>query len=238
MARLQVGLPHLEGSISDYAEKFDMVELCFEGEAAPKPSTLRGWRRAVNPSFGFSVRLPKIVGELTMTKEMDAALDAAVTVATALEARAIVLSTLADVRPTQQNLQKLASVVERLPRPAVLHCWEPRGIWERKEILRASKELGLTPVLDAQQDALPPGSVVYTRLRALGGAHRVPQRVVERMARELQNKREAWVVVEHAPSARRLRQELTQAVARLGHASVPPVARAAPGRMRAEDEEQ
>ena len=77
MARLQVGLPELVGDVAKYASRFDMVELHPEPGAAPRAATLRGWRRAVNPSFTFSVVLPRIVGELSMSKEMDAALDEA-----------------------------------------------------------------------------------------------------------------------------------------------------------------
>jgi uncharacterized protein YecE (DUF72 family) len=237
MARLHVGLPQLEGSISAYAEKFDMVELGFEPGAAPKPSTLRGWRREISPSFAVSLRLPRIVGDLPMTKEMDKALDEAIASATALEARAILLVTSAEVRPTQATTEKLRSLVARLPKPSVLLCWEPRGIWERREMISVARDVGLLPVVDAQNDPLPAGPVAYTRLRALGGAQRVSQRATEKMANELQNKREAWIVVEHAPSARRIRQEISHALSRL-NPSQPPPARPVPGRLRAEDEEQ
>lgn len=237
MARLHVGLPQLVGSISEYAERFDMIELGFEPGAAPKPATLRGWRRELSPSFAISLRLPRIVGDLSMTKDMDKALDEAIAAATALEARAILLVTSAEVRPTQATTEKLRSLVARLPKPSVLLCWEPRGIWERREVLGLSRDIGLLPVFDAQNEALPPGPVAYTRLRALGGAQRVSQRASEKLALQLHNKREAWIVVEHAPSAKRVRQDITHAMARLGP-SQPPPARPVPGRLRAEDEEQ
>jgi uncharacterized protein YecE (DUF72 family) len=237
MARLHVGLSQLVGSISDYAERFDMIELGFEPGAAPKPATLRGWRRELSPSFAVSLRLPRIVGDLPMTKDMDRALEEAIAAATALEARAILLVTSAEVRPTQATTEKLRSVFNRLPKPSVLLCWEPRGIWERREVIALSREIGVLPVVDAQNEPLPSGPVAYTRLRALGGAQRVSQRATERLAEQLQNKREAWIVVEHAPSAKRVRQEIASAIARI-HPSQPPPARPVPGRLRAEDEEQ
>lgn len=237
MAKLHVGLPHLEGSISEYAQKHDMVELGFDTGAPPKPSTLRSWRRDVGPSFAISLRLPRICSTLPMSKEMDRALEESIAAATALEARAIVLVTTAEVRPTQPTIEKLRSLTSRLPRPSVLLCWEPRGIWERREIIATARDLDLLPVFDAQNDPLPPGPVAYTRLRALGGAQKVSQRAVEKLAKELQSKREAWIVVEHAASAKRVRSELLHALART-MPSQPPPARPVPGKLRAEDEEQ
>lgn len=237
MAKLHVGLPHLEGNISEYAQKFDMVELGFEPGATPKPATLRGWRRDVGPSFSISLRLPRIVSSLAMTKEMDRALEESIAAATALEARAVALVTTSDVRPTQPTIDKLRDLVSRLPKPSVLLCWEPRGIWERREVIATARDLGLLPVFDAQNDPLPPGNVAYTRLRSLGSSQKVSQRAVERLAQGLQGKREAWIVVEHAPSAKRVRTELAHALART-LPSQPPPARPAPGKLRAEDEEQ
>jgi hypothetical protein len=145
-----------------------MVELRPEPGQAPKPGTLRAWRKAVNPSFTFSVVLPKIVGSLAMTKAMEVALAEALAVATTVEARCIVLSTPSEVRPTTATVNKLKAVIEKLPRPGVVLCWEPHGIWERAEILSLAKQLGVHAVVDAAQMAVPPGPVVYTRLRALG----------------------------------------------------------------------
>jgi len=237
MAKLHVGLPHLEGSLSDYAERFDTIELGFDAGAIPKPATLRGWRRDVGPSFAVSLRLPKPVSDLSMTKEMDRALDESVAAATALEARAIVLVTSSEVRPTQATFEKLRAVVARLPRPGVLLCWEPRGIWERPEITSAARDLGLLPVVDAQVDALPGGPVAYTRLRSLGNTAKVGPRAIEKIAKGVETKREAWIIVEHAGSAKRVRTEVGQALART-IPSQPPPARPAPGKLRAEDEEQ
>jgi uncharacterized protein YecE (DUF72 family) len=238
MARLQVGLPDLVSDIAKYANKFDMVELRPEPGKAPKPGTLRSWRKAVNPSFTFSVVLPEIVGKLAMTKAMDAALSEALTVATTVEARCIVLSTPADVRPTTATIAKLKTVVDKLPRPGVVLCWEPHGIWERGEILSVAKQLGVHAVVDAAQMAVPPGPVVYTRLRALGTHGAVSQKSLESVAQQLAGRRDAWVVVEHRPSAARVRTELGRAVSESAATPGPTVVRPAPGRLRADDEEQ
>lgn len=238
MARLQVGIPELVGDIAKYATKFDMVELRPLPGAAPREKTLRAWRRAINPSFTFSVVLPRIVGELSMSKEMETALEESLAVATAVEARCIVLSTPPEVRPTTATNTKLRALVERLPKPGVVLCWEPHGLWERSEILSAARQLGLLPVLDAAQTNAPPGPFVYTRIRALGGQGAVSERAIQRIADQIAGRREAWVVVEHRPSAPRVKTQLTSLLAKSHLREPPVVVRPAPGRLRAEDEEQ
>jgi uncharacterized protein YecE (DUF72 family) len=238
MARLQVGLPDLVSDIAKYANKYDMVELRPEPGAVPKPGTLRNWRKAVNPSFTFSVVLPPIVGRLAMTKAMDAALLEALDVATIVEARCIVLSTPPEVRPTSATTAKLKTVIDKLPRPGVVLCWEPHGIWERPEVLALAKQLGVLAVLDAAQMPVPPGPVVYTRLRALGTHGSVSQKSLENISVQLAGRRDAWVVVEHRPSAQRVRTELAAALKRSLGTPGPTVVRPAPGRLRADDEEQ
>jgi uncharacterized protein YecE (DUF72 family) len=206
--------------------------------AAPRAQTLRAWRRAINPSFTFSVVLPRIVGELSMSREMDAALEEALGVAKAVEARCIVLSTPAEVRPTTATTAKLSSIVERLPKPSVVLCWEPHGIWERTEVLAAAKPLGLLPVFDAAQTIPAPGPFVYTRLRALGSQGIVGERGIQRIAEQLAGRREAWVVVENRASAARVRTQLAAALDRDHSGSGPVIVRPSPGKLRAEDEEQ
>jgi hypothetical protein len=238
MVRVQVGLPDLGMDMAKYAAKFDLVEVRPNPSAMPKTSTLRAFRRAVNPSFTFSVVLPPIVGSLTMTSEMDAALDGALAVATTLEARVIVLSTTSDVRPTTQTITKLRSIVDRLPKPGTVLAWEPQGLWERKDVVALSKTLGLLPVFDAGQTLVASGPLVYTRLRALGGQRKLGQQVVARLADQLAGRREAWIVTEDRTSAARLRSDVEQAIGRSNPRDIPAVVRPAPGRLRAEDEEQ
>jgi uncharacterized protein YecE (DUF72 family) len=238
MVRVQVGLSDLGSDIAKYASKFDMVELRPNPSALPKPATLRAWRKATHPSFTFSVVLPPIVGSLAMSKEMDAALDSALTVATTLEARVILLSTPTDVRPTTQTVERLKAVVGRLPKAGASLAWEAQGLWERREVMSVAKTLGVMPVFDAGQTLVAGGPLVYTRLRALGGQSKISQSVISRLGEQLMGRREAWVVAEHKGSALRLKSDIENAMARSGPKEAPIVVRPAPGRLRAEDEEQ
>ncbi len=240
MARLLVGLPALRGDLGKYSSRFDMVELHPVDTSLPRAGGLRKWRAATPPTFVFSVVLPRDVGALEPGDALEKALAASLSVATTLEARCIVLQTPASIRPTGTNKKRLAALLDRIPKEGVVRCWEPLGMWEREDILATARDLGVVPVLDVASEAPPSGSVVYTRLRALGKTSAMSAAAMEKIADRLRNRREVYVVVERAPEATRVRTALNEALARK------PVRRAAPAVIRpasspqlvADDEEQ
>ena len=239
MARLLVGLPALQGDIEKYASRFDIVELRPVDAALPKPSTLRRWRKSVPPSFVFSVVFPRAVADLTPGPELEAALATSLEVASALEARCVVLQTPADVRPTAANKKRLAALFERIPAEGIVRCWEPTGIWEREEILAGARSFGVLAVLDAARDALGPGPIAYTRLRALGKTAALGQATMERVAERLRKRREAFVVVEGLREAQRVKAALTAELAKKPARSAGvTVVRPLTSTLVAEDEEQ
>ena len=238
MGRPQVGLPSLQGDMSKYQETFDMVELRPEAIGVPRPGTVRAWRKAVNPTFTFSVVLPRVVGELKETPEMALALEQALDLAKQVQARCVVLQTPPEVRPTHANQERLRALAARIARPSVALCWEPSGLWETSDIFATAKSMSALPIVDATETPLPYGPSVYTRIRALGGHRAVSARSVGSLAEQLQGRREAWVIVEDRRSASKLRTELGQAMTRLGPVMGPIVVKPSPGRLRAEDEEQ
>lgn len=240
MARLLVGLPDLRGKIEKYKDRFDMVELRPVDTSVPRPPTLRRWRKAVPPTFVFSVVLPRAVGALGSGEEVDAALETALAAASALEARCILLQTPPEIRPTAANRRKLAALFARVPAEGVVRCWEPSGIWEQEDVIATARSAGVLPIFDATRDDLPPGPIVYTRLRALGATASLGEGALQRVAEALSGRREAFVVVEGRGGVR-VRQALLAAVARGreqtgGTASVRPVMM--PVTLKAEDEEQ
>jgi uncharacterized protein YecE (DUF72 family) len=239
MARLFVGLSALQGDLSKYSRQFDMVEVHPIDTALPRIGTLRKWRKSAEPSFILSVVLPRAVGTLTLGPELDEALAATLEVATTLEARAMVLQTPADVRPTAANKKRLAEVFERIPRDGVLRCWEPSGIWEREEILATARTLGVYAVFDAAREALAPGSIAYTRLRALGKTTGLSSATVQRVADRIRKRREALVVVEAKDGAHRVKTALARELAKLPTLSSGfTVVRPTISTLVAEDEEQ
>jgi uncharacterized protein YecE (DUF72 family) len=243
MARLLVGLPALHGDLEKYATRFELVELRLStegGASAPKPATLRKWRKAVPPSFVFSVVLPRAVAALTPGPALDAELASALETAAALEARCLVLQTPPEVRPTAANKKRLAALFDRIPREGTVRCWEPSGLWERDETIATARAIGVLPVLDVAHEVPAPGLILYTRLRALGKSSALGAAAVERIAERLRRRRESFVVVEGtAAEAQRIKAALATALTQKpGRAVGVTVVRAATSTLVAEDEEQ
>jgi uncharacterized protein YecE (DUF72 family) len=240
MSRLFVGLSALQGDLAKYERRFDLVELRPVDTMIPREGMLRKWRKSVPPTFVFSVVMPRIVGMLAPGKELDLALVHSLAIAAAVEARSVVLQTPPDVRPTNANKKRLAALFERIPSDGTVRCWEPLGLWEREDIVHTARELGVVPVLDAAREALIPGPVVYTRLRALGKSVALGTATLDRVAERLSRRREVFVVVEGPRDAQRVKTALTAALAtkrdRAPGATV--VRPAVPMQLVAEDEEQ
>jgi uncharacterized protein YecE (DUF72 family) len=239
MARLLVGLPALLGDIQRYKKRFDMVELRPVDSSLPRIATLRGWRKNVPPGFVFSVVLPRAVGEVVEGRELDEALQTSLEAATAVEARCLVLATTPAVRPTAQNRKKLLALFARLPQEGVVIAWEPSGIWEREDVIALARAGGVIPVLDAAREPIPPGPIAYTRLRALGKGSALGAAAIQRVADHLRGRREAFVIVEGAMDATRVRAGLLEALAKskvkpAGGMLVKPIS----SPLLAEDEEQ
>jgi uncharacterized protein YecE (DUF72 family) len=214
MARLLVGLPALQGDLEKYKARFDLLELRPIDTSLPKIGTLRKWRKAVPPAFVFSVVLPRAVGQLAAGKELDAALESSLEIASAVEARCVVLQTPASVRPTAANRRRIAALFARIPPEGTVRCWEPGGMWEREDVLATAREAGALAVFDAAREALPPGPIAYTRLRALGKSIGLGAVIIERVADRLRKRREAFVVVEQAGEGQRVRAALGAAIGR------------------------
>ncbi len=239
MARFVVGLPHLQGKLSNYAERYDLVELRPGDTPLPSPPKLRRWREQVPPSFVFSVVLPKAVAEFSKDPEIERGIDDCLEAAVALQARCIVLATPPSIRPTAANRQRVVSLGARLPQTGHVLAWEPWGMWEREDVLETAYEAGFLPVFDGVRETLPAGPIAYTRIRALGSSAQLGTGSIERLADQLQGRREAFVVVE-APAAKRVRVELGPALERLQtRPAVPMLFRGGqPKSLAAEDEEQ
>lgn len=239
MTRVLLGLPALQGDLRTYQKRFDMVELRPIDTSLPRATKLRAWRKSVPPTFVFSVVLPRIVGELAGGADEIAALEESLQVANAVEARCIVLATPPSIRPTMANRNRVAALLQRIPRDGVVVCWEPAGIWEPEEIISLARGVGTVPVVDAAREALPPGPVVYTRLRALGTSVVVSASAIERIAERLSGRREAFVVVEGKSEAVRVKQGLAAALANeRERPQTAPVVRPSASLLIAEDEEQ
>lgn len=198
--RLHVGAKDLRGDIAAYAKRFDFLEVrgveASNMKHAPSVATQRRWRKGVSPAFEFGVVAGPNVGKLKASPAFDAELDAMKASATALEARVLVVATPADVTPSKLWRDRLAKVLDQLPRDASTVVWEPAGLWEVEDAAAQAKAWGIVLAVDPSRDEVPEGPVAYGRLRALGGTRAYSTAALARIAANLGERRDAYVVFE------------------------------------------
>jgi uncharacterized protein YecE (DUF72 family) len=238
MQRVHIGTKTLQGRLERYAQRFDLLELRLDQDALLQPRTLRRWRNSVPPTFAFSVVLPPIVCSLRSSEQSDAALQAAIAAATAVEAPVLLIATPVSVTPTTVNRKRLAELVGRLNRDVIKVAWEPSGLWEDDDARAVAATLGLVLVGDPARDDLAPGPVAYARLRGLGDDRRLSGSRLDRAVERLRSFRDAFVVVESdRPTA--VARALRESAAVVEPMRLRPTKMRAPAApLRAEDEEQ
>ncbi len=243
-ARLHVGAKELKGDLAAYAKRFDLLEL--RGldaptlRLAPNAATLRRWRRAAPPHFEFSVVAGPNLARLKPGADHDAELKWMLEAATLLESRVLVVATPTDVTPSKLWRDRLARVVEQLPRDASAIVWEPSGLWEVEDAAKLGAQLGIVVAVDPSRDPVPRGDVAYGRLRALGGTRAYSRAALERVAANIGERRDAYVVFEttgalkEAKALRAIFRGTTKRTAGLGRLVRP---RRAPIEVRDDDEQ-
>ena len=197
---LHVGTESLRGNISSYARHFDLLEIAAEKGRLPRMARLGEMKRAVNPQFLFSVRLPRVVATLEWGDEAEQALAYALEVADVLGAGFLLLQTAPQVMPSARTKRRLAELVERIPKLRPL-AWEPRGLWQDEDAAATADALGAVLVRDVSRETPPEGPTLYTRLRALGRSG-VSVDAIERTAAAVLGAETACVLIEGDGAAR------------------------------------
>lgn len=192
--KIHIGQAALRGSIRRYP--FDLLELLVEPHL-PQPKKLATWREE-KPECVFSLRLQLESGasaDQQRLAQLEAARDA-------LAARWLVVTTTPTTTPTTRHRDLLARLLDSCRSDTWRIAWEPRGVWTPEEAERWAEELGVTLVRDLRREEVPPGSVQYTRLRALGSGTRTSVEALERVAMRLEGAEEAYVVLEGEGASR------------------------------------
>src|SRR5580704_8870317 len=140
--RWHIGAKELRGAMAAYAKRFDLLEVRVlvpdaggaerEGPT-PSVATLRRWRKSVPPHFDFAVVGGPHLSRVKGGEGADRELEAAKAAIDALQARCFVLRTTSDVTPTSLWRDRIAKIVERLPRDVTHFVWEPSGVWETED---------------------------------------------------------------------------------------------------------
>jgi len=207
--RFHVGAKELVSAISAYAKRFDFLEVPISTQplppgssegttprTAPSIATLRKWRREVPPHFTFSVVAPPALSRLKPGDALEREVVAARAAIDALQARLFLLRTPPEVTPGQVWRDRMQKLLERFPRDATHVAWEPSGVWELDEAALTAKRWGVVLVVDAARDPVPPGTVAYVRLPALGETRSYGTAALERVLTAVGARRDAYVVFE------------------------------------------
>ena len=198
--RLHIGAKELRGDVAAYAKRFDLLEVrgldAAQQKLAPTDATLRRWRKAVPAVFEFSVIGGPNLGKLKAGDALEAELAVLLKSVTLLEARVIVIATAPDVSPSKLWRDRLAKLIDRLPRDASSIVWEPSGLWEIEDAASLAAKLEITVAVDPARDAMPPGPVAYGRLRAAGGTRAFSTTSLQKVADTVGERRDAYVVFE------------------------------------------
>ncbi|MDB4944931.1 MAG: hypothetical protein JWP97_4465 [Labilithrix sp.] len=200
--RLHVGAKELKGELGAYAKRFDLLEVRGYAAAdlrqAPSDATLRRWRKAAGPQFEFAAVAGPALSRLKDSADLETELAALLKTVTLLEARIILVGTPSDVTPSKLWRDRLAKVIERLPRDASTVVWEPSGLWETEDAAEQARQWGVVVAVDPARDAMPPGPVAYGRLRAQGATRAFSTTALTKIAMTIGERRDAYVVIETA----------------------------------------
>ena len=198
--RLHIGAKELRGDVAAYAKRFDLLEVrgldAGSQKLAPTDATLRRWRKAVPAAFEFSVIGGPNLGKLKAGAALETELSVLLKSVTLLEARVIVIATTPDVTPGKVWRDRLAKLLDRLPRDASSIVWEPSGLWEIEDAAEQAKKWEITVAVDPARDAMPAGPVAYGRLRAAGGTRAFSTTTLQKVADNIGERRDAYVVFE------------------------------------------
>ncbi len=219
--RYHIGAKQLESNVSSYAKRFDFLEVRMPSfaERGPSLALLRRWRKQVPPHFDFSVVVGPTASHLRPGREHDEEIDAALAAADALQARCMLVVTPVEVSPAAVWRDRLAKFAARVHRDATHLAWEPRGPWETEDARRLARGLELVLSVDPARDPVPPGSVAYCRLRALGETRSFGAAALERVVANIGTRRDAYVVIETSSAlaeCKRLRQIVQRPARREG----------------------
>lgn len=176
-----------------YYKRFDVVEIQQTFYHPPEEKTISKWRESGPAKFEFTVkawqlithepssptyrrlklRIPeskkKNYGSFKLTDEVWEAREKTEEIAQVLRSRIIVFQCPPSFGPNSANKKNLQDFFESIKRKDSLLVWEPRGRWERPEILGLCEKLDLVPCLDPFRNRPLPCDRGYFRLHGKKG---------------------------------------------------------------------
>lgn len=156
-----------------YVSSLRFAELALRNPL-PRTNTLSSMRKSLPADVVIALRAPRTAvvsarGPLREDPELTASLAWLTEAADALQARAVIINTPAELTPGARSRDLLRAYVEKLPRvPERHYVWVAQGAWEPEEAEALCRDLGILRGFDPLETKASPGDVVYATLRALG----------------------------------------------------------------------
>jgi uncharacterized protein YecE (DUF72 family) len=196
MASSFVGETRFPKNFKRYARQFPLLELDCEPGTVPGKARLQSIRAIAPEGFVFSLILPSRLASLEAGPELEHEWKSALGVARLLRAQWWVVRTPAEVRPTRRSREGLTALVARLKETGMRVAWEPRGVWDETAAGELADAMGAVLVQDVAREIPRPGSVLYSRLLALGRGARVGLSLADLVVERMRAYEQAYVVVE------------------------------------------
>ena len=185
----KVGCAGFSMRLSDYFQRFDLVEVQESFFDPPTERTLARWRREAPEGFAFSVRAWQLIthppsypgygrirrsweegardrfGSFQPTEQTRWAWEIVERAVRILEAKAVVFHTPASFTPTRQNRENLVRFFDSIERGPYRLIWEPDGIWDEQETEAICRECGLIAAVDPLLSRPSSEEAFYFRIR-------------------------------------------------------------------------
>lgn len=185
----RIGCAGFSLKLSEYFQRFNMVEVQETFFDPPTERTLLRWRREAPEGFVFAIRAWQLLthpptsagyrrirrswdsaarerfGSLQLTEQTRWAWEIVDRAARILDAGAIVFHTPASFTPTRQNRENLVRFFTSLETGPYHLVWEPDGIWEEQETEALCRECGLVLAVDPLVSRPFSGKAFYFRMR-------------------------------------------------------------------------
>jgi uncharacterized protein YecE (DUF72 family) len=207
MSTAFVGETRLPKNFKRYARQFSLLELDCEPGSIPGKARLAAVAEAAPEGFVFSLVVPSRLASLESGPDVEASWKAAQSAARLLGAKWWVVRTPAEVRPTRRSREALGALVRRLGEGGMRVAWEPRGVWDENAAADTAAAIGAAFVQDIAREVPRPGSVLYSRLLAVGKGARIGLSLADLIAERVRGYDEAFIVVE-GQGARDIQQAL------------------------------
>ena len=160
-----------------YVQDLQFAEISLSGPV-PKLGTLKKWRAGLGDAFRLAWVAPRAAifseeGKLHEGEELDEATAWLTERVEALGAFALVLPTGGRLTPGKRDRDRLARFFAAFGEPNFELVWHPTGLWEPESALQFARRVGVQFTCDPLEYDLPPGSLSYARIRAIGGRSRL-----------------------------------------------------------------